>query len=412
MTTSSNIEKITKISFISLGTLPLLKESYNSILIIICAVFVVFNLISSKKVRELDKRFLILTSLFWAFLIYEVLAQSFNFNRILRHLPFLVFPLIFTYKPKYINDKIRLISIKVFQISVFFQSIIYLLFFLRSNSFNQLFYASLESIPFFREYVFNNYYFEIHPTYFSTFLLVSFTISIYNLFIEKKGIALLHVTNTIVTLFFIFLFSSKMILILVVGTIFVVLAHLFLKKNIKRALLVLSSTILILTAIIYPSRTILLERFDEVRTEINEPIVGTYYNSTNTRIAILKCSLILFKKAPLFGYGDDLQESLNNCYANTNDSEFYKIHVFNTHNYYFNLILYGGWLFLFLFLIYLLFIYRHIGQYKLAVLLFLQFLVINMTENFFSRHYGIVLFNFIICLFIYIDKANEGLANE
>ena len=205
-----SLESATKLSFLSLATLPLLKENYNSLLIIICALFVVINLFrTGEPVKVPDKKTAILSVLFWSFFLYELLAQSFNFDRVLRNLPFLIIPLIFFYKPRYITAKIRSLSLRVFQLSVVAQCLIYLLVFLKHNPLNKLFYASLESIPFFREYVFSHYIFQIHPTYFSAFLLVSFTISMFNILDKRRAFYWMQGVNLVFTLLFIFLFSSK-----------------------------------------------------------------------------------------------------------------------------------------------------------------------------------------------------------
>ena len=163
----------------------------------------------------------------------------------------------------------------------------------------------------------------------------------------------------------------------------------------------------LLAVIIYPARDVIGKRIMEVKTEINKPIVGDYYNSTNTRIAILKCSMILLKEVPFFGYGDALQNKLNDCYQENNDSNFYLKHTFNTHNYYLNLIAYGGWIFLLCFLGYFYYLYKKINYSMLGLLLFFQFLIINLTENYFSRHYGIVLFAYLISMFVFIDKKEK-----
>lgn len=148
----------------------------------------------------------------------------------------------------------------------------------------------------------------------------------------------------------------------------------------------------------------ILNRFQEIKNEINKPIVGNRYNSTNTRLAIYKCDYLLIKRVPFWGYGSKLQEQLNNCFAENNESEFYKIGVFNTHNYYFNLILYGGYLFLLLFLLYLIFLIKNLKHNYLAIFIFFQFLIINLTENYLSRHYGLVLFCYFTSLFIFFKK--------
>lgn len=178
------------------------------------------------------------------------------------------------------------------------------------------------------------------------------------------------------------------------------------RKSFSLKSIVISTALILI--LFYPSSQIIVNRFNEVKNEINKPIVGDYYNSTNTRVAIFKCSLILLKEVPIFGFGDDLQQKLDDCYANTNDSEFYKISTFNTHNYYVNLILYGGWVFLLLFLLYLIVVFKKIKYSILGLFLLMQFLIINLTENYFSRHFGVVLFAYFMSLFIFInDKVEE-----
>ena len=142
------------------------------------------------------------------------------------------------------------------------------------------------------------------------------------------------------------------------------------------------------------------ERFNEVRTEINRPLVGNYHNSINIRVAIIKCSFGLLEELPFLGYGKYLQQELNNCYKNSFKSDFYKISTYNTHNYYFNLILYGGWVFLFLFLYYLYYLLRKVNYPTFILIFIVQILIINLTENLFSRHYGIILFIYFISLFL------------
>ena len=404
---NKGLENITKIAFLSLAILPLLRENINSMLIILVSILVIIHVVKTKNFKVFRKEYWVLTSLFWMFLAHEIISFDFNFNRIIRYLPFLIFPLIFYYRPPYIDKKIKQQSIKIFQISVLLQSFIYLVIFLKANSIAQLFYISPEEIPFFREYVYGNYYFKIHPTYFSAYLLVSFTISWFTLLIEKGKNIFLTILNSILTVFFIFLFSSKIIFILLFITIIASIAYLIFKKGIKQQLIPLGISLVVFVALIYPSREIIGNRFKEIKTEINKPIIGDYYNSTNTRVAIFRCSLILVEELPFFGFGEELQEKLNNCYGATNDSEFYKKGVFNTHNYYFNLVLYGGWLFLVLFIIIIYFYYKNSIHSLLGLFLLSQFLLINLTENYFSRHYGIVLFTYFISLFIFIGKSEK-----
>jgi len=395
------LERITKLSFLGLALLPLLKENLNSILIIICALLIlVYNFQSNEK-KKSSPQILILTLPFWMFLLHELLTQDNSSERVLVYLPFLIFPLLFAFKPSYINNDLKRKSLFVFQISVLLQSFIYVVFFLVNNPISKFFYVR-NNIPFFREYVSENYLFEIHPTYFSSFLLVSFTVSLFSLIKKKRNI--FAILNMTIMVFFIILFSSRMIVLILLLTIVFSGIYLILQRGIKKSAFIIFSSLVLLAILIFPVKNIIGKRFTEIKTEINKPIVGEYYNSTNTRIAILKCSFIVLKEAPFFGYGNLLQEKLNNCYKENNNSNFYLKHTFNTHNYYINLVAYGGWTFFLLFIIYLFYIYKKIKYSVLGLFLGTQFLLINITENYFSRHYGIVLFVYFISMFIFIKE--------
>lgn len=397
---NKRIEKFTKLAFISLAALPLLKPNHNSMIIILCMLLTLFHLFKIKNKIKINLNILLYLIPFFLFLIYELISQTFNSKTILLNLPFLVFPLLFLLKPNFIDTKIRDKSFKVFQISVVLQTLFFFVTFLKTNALSTLFNISKENIPFFREFVTNNYYFEIHPTYFSSYLLLSITISLF----KFKESIFINFLNIIFSFFFIILFSSRIIIILLILTLLFYLSYsLFLKVSSKKSLFIIG-IIPVVIFLFFLKSSFVLNRFYEIKNEINKPIVGNYYNSTNTRLAIYKCDVILTKEMPFWGYGDSLQKELNNCYAKNNDSDFYKISTFNTHNYYFYLLLYGGVFFILTFLFYLFMIFKKIKYSLFGIFIFFQFLLINLTENYLSRHYGIVLFCYFTSLFIFFNK--------
>lgn len=399
---SNFLEKLTKISFLALATLPFLKANYNSKVIVLCAILVLVSFFKRKSKHKANIKDIVYTLPFFMFLFYEILSGNFNLSRILLGLPFLIFPVIFLFRPKFIKEKIFNLSFLIFQIAVLLQSSIYLIVFLKENSIFRLLDISIHNIPFFREYVNNNYLIELHPTYFSSFLLFSLTISLF----KFTKIKFFHFFNIISSLFFIILFSSRIIILLLLLT-FVFYIIFLASKNRKKQSLIISA--IALTAFLFIVNTkVVKDRFYEIKEQMNKPIVGNYYNSSNTRLAIYKCDYLLVKELPFFGFGNNLQKKLNQCYADNNDSNFYQISVFNTHNYYFNLILYGGWFFFFLFVIYLFFIFKRIRKNPLHLFIFTQFLLINLTENYLSRHYGVVLFCYFTMLFITINKDEKN----
>ena len=398
----TKFEKLIKLSFLSLATIPLLKENYNSLLIIIC--FLLTFIYSIKNRIRLKLEFLIYSIPFILFFIFELFNKEIQLDIIFRQLPFVFFPIIFLIKPTFINSQIKNKSLKVFQVSVFLQCIIYLITFLKSNSVFDLFNISSENIPFFRSFVMQNYLFEIHPTYFSSFLLFSLTISFFYLNKNK----LLNIINIIISIFFLFIFSSRIIIIILMLTVLCYIIYSFktyvITSKIKSISLV---GFLLLLFLLFNNNTV-KQRFLEIKTEINKPVIGNYYNSTNIRVAIIKCNLQLLNNLPFFGYKNELQNQLNLCYENNNDSNFYKINVYNSHNYFIHLILYGGFLFFLFFIYYFYKIFKSISYSYLALFIFFQILIINLTENYLSRHFGIVLFSYFTSLFIFIRENKNA----
>lgn len=400
------ISKSTILFYFLIAAFPLMRANINSLLIIICCLFTLHDFLKNKKKVTFSKKIIYATLVFWLFLFYEIISLNFSSKIILRHLPFLIFPLLFIYKPNYINEKVKNSSIFIFQSSVILQCLIYLYVFIKEYSLQQIFSINNYNIPLFRTFVHYNTSIEIHPTYFSSFLLCSFTISLFfGLKNSVKKNRIFHITNIFFTLFFILVFVSKIIILVLVLTI---LVYLFILLKNKKDFIKKLIVILILSVISFFSfKNLITSRFNEIKTEINRPLVGDYHNSINIRVAIMKCSYELLKKVPFFGFGNNLQEELNNCYENNYDSNFHKLATYNSHNYYINLILYGGWIFFFFFLLYLFFLFKQ-NKFPLFIIVILtQLVLINFTENFFSRHHGIILFIYFISLFLSVDKHKQ-----
>lgn len=394
------LKKLTVISFLSLATLPLFQEHHNSWLIITCLILTSINLVKNKKKLNLSPTFFLMISPFLFVFFIQLLDTTFSLKFALLQLPFVAFPFIFANRPDFINQKVKEKSFLIFQVSVMIQCLLLLIVFLNSNSPGRLFEVSHENIPFFREFIFEYGLVKIHPTYFSAFLLVSFTISLKKMNTSR----IFHVLNFIWCVFFLILFSSRIVILILFATIasFIFFQFFRRERSIKMKLGLFLVTIIMIVSF-FKSNTV-YERFEEIKTEISKPIVGSYYNTTNTRITIWKCDWQLIKKAPFFGFGNDLQNQLNQCYESTTKSNFYLKNTYNTHNYYIHLVLYGGWLLLFVFLIYLVFTFLKIKYSIFAIILFVQILLINLTENFLWRHYGLVLFTYFSALFVYIDE--------
>jgi len=147
---SDFLEKFTKISFLALATFPFLKANYNSKVIVLWAILVLVSFFKIKSKHKFNIKNIVYTLPFFMFFLYEILSGNFNLSRIILGLPFLIFPVIFLIRPKFIEEYIFNLSLLIFQISVFFQSFIYLVVFLKENSIFKLLDISSHNIPFFR----------------------------------------------------------------------------------------------------------------------------------------------------------------------------------------------------------------------------------------------------------------------
>lgn len=402
------IKIITAICIYALATFPLFRENVSSIIIFSTSILLILNyFIGEIKTVTTLKTVILFTFPFWLFLIRELLSKNFNLEIALLHLLFLILPLLFIFKPNYLKKNFVKNFILIFQFSLLIKCLVYLFVFLKNNHIASLFIINNYNIPFFRNFISENYHHSIHSTYFSSFLLISFTLSLFDNSLKNWKQFFFMICNLLISSFFLLLFVSKVIILLYLLTIIYYLIDFLKKKNKKQTILISSIFLFLIIVNSFLFKNLLIKRFKESITQLNQPLIGDYHNSTNIRVAIYNCSFSLINNLPLLGYGNTLQDELNNCFEKNYESNFYKLHTYNAHNYYLNLILYGGFLFFALFFVYLIYIFKNSMKHKIAVVIFIQLLLVNFTENLFSRHYGIILFLIFICLFLSENQLKE-----
>ena len=256
-------------SYLSLATFPLVKENINSIFIIICvALTFIYNYINKIRI-VFNRRLFFLTLIFWMFLVYNLFAEEFSLKIILLHLPFLIFPILYANKPGFIDKRVFKNSVNVFQVSVIIHLCITLIIYLLQNDWQKIFHISNENIPFFRDFVYHKDFVLIHPTYFSAFLLLSFTISSLKLVtidIIKRDL-FLHTFNVFFCSFFIFLLSSKVIILAYVISLVTIIFSLYKKLNRQQFRAIIIIITIMFLGITYPFKSIIIKRFNEIRTE-------------------------------------------------------------------------------------------------------------------------------------------------
>lgn len=400
------LKKLTIGSFLLLAAFPLMPENYGAMVIILINVLVLFFLIMEKRKINLSLRFFILTIPFWVFLAFQIIQKQFNLTMVLLYLPFFFIPFVFVNKPKFIGSWIIPYFISVYQFSVGLIGVVAIYGFTGSHNLVDILEVNSYNIPIFREYAHNLPYFDIHPTYIASFFLVSFTFSVWILFFDKslnprnlKKRVLLNGLNAVFTSVLIILYASRIVEIGWLLTVIYFFIRVLRNSSLFSFKWVGFLFVLSFFVIGFSFKSVISSRFTELITEINNPVKGNHHNSTNIRMAILHCSADLYKELPFFGYGNSLQDELNECFESSYDSDFYLISTYNTHNFYLHILLFGGWMGLILFLGYLTYLFFLTPIGTLGKLILLQLLLINLTENYLSRHYGIVNFNIMICLF-------------
>jgi len=140
---------------------------------------------------------------------------------------------------------------------------------------------------------------------------------------------------------------------------------------------------------------------ETVHTEWKVPR-GVYYNSTNLRVGIYKCTWQLISQQPLTGYGTGSDEKvLNECYAQF-PTDAYQITYYNTHNQYLNFWLLTGIAGMLLFLFSLGYAFYVAVKHKDNVFLYFitLFTIGFLTENILSRQAGVVFYYFFLCFFV------------
>lgn len=390
--------------FLLMALYPLMPENIGSMILILAVLIIGLDVVLEKRKLNWSWKQALYTLPFWLFLVYEIVVGPFDVTISLRFLPFLVIPLLFFCRKPIYPQRLKRYFILSFQVSVLILGIYYCTLFLWSNSFSQFTDVNSYNIPFFRDFVGRQAQIQIHPTYYSSFLLVSFTQSLVVLITVKHRSVpklTLNLGNTIFTSLLLLLFSSRIVELAWLLTLFACGLKVII-SNKKKAIWVVMTILILLGSLSVIFKGALISRFKEIQTEYNKPVKGDYHNSTNIRVAIMQCSFLLIQDLPINGYGNDVQKKLNNCFEDQYDSDFYKVRDYNSHNFYVYLMLFGGWGFFFLFSFYLGIVFIGIKHSFVAILVFVQLLIINLTENYFFRHYGIVTFNYFMMVYLFL----------
>lgn len=403
----NSTEQIFKYSIPLCFAFPLFKESISSILFIVVLINTVFYYFLNRQKIAFDKKILFLIIPFGIVLIKSILNLDFfeSLNHIKHSLFFLLFPLVFSIVPKEYFKNFETTYITIFKISCLIIIITYFSLFIVHTDLKYIFHVSYNDSEFRKFVYYNTPIFKIHPAYFSTYLIFGITHSLLNFIKKNNNIEFIFIIPFVIATL---LLLTKLNIIL----LFIVLLYFLLFKfnfNYTQKIL--------LMLVFFSTSTILFfyipglkERFYELANSFNKPPVGLSFDSTNIRKCIFDCSLKLLQDNYLTGTGfSNIQNSLNNCYKENYQSNFYFSHNYLTHNYFLYVFISSGILgFSALLYFFLKMLTFSIKENKFLLNIFLtNTLLMCLIEDYFYRHYGVF---FFLLFFISFYKNSKKIA--
>lgn len=385
----------------SLFVFPVLKENLCSLVLILLVLNTLLYCFTAKSFSSFEFKYLILTIPFWLILTNSFFSKNLNVSIIhIQHsLIFLIIPIVFSLIPKdfFTYQKLNF-YLSILKNTCAIIAIIYIVSYFVNNPLWK-FDAIYQNDSTFRNYIYSEFkLFVIHPTYYTTILILCSAHSFEMVLKEKKYYQVIYL---ILFLGITFLLLTKLnIVILVITLIYMA----FFRSNVKivyRFLILFFSIFIVATLINYTPGIKL--RFAETINSFNVKPVEASFDSTNVRKAIFDSSLSILRENWFYGVGfDELQNKLNNQYKLDYNSFFYNNHNFMTHNYYFYIFISTGVFGFLIYLLYLGYVIKICWQSnKFLFRLFIaNALLICFVEDYFFRQYGIFYFNLILMAFV------------
>lgn len=387
---------------------PILKENYSTILVILlCLNLIIYKIVNSDK-SFIPLSIFVLTIPFWIVFINSLFTSNLKigFSHAQHSLFFLIIPIVFYLTPIQFFTKSYLETyIKILKFVCLSIAIIYVVSFFYYTPLWQ-FDIVFNNESKFRHFVYNDFaLFKIHPTYYTAFLIFCAAHSFDLVLQQKKYSQLIFVTAFFVIT--VLLLTKLNLLILLSILLYMVFFRSELKLKYK---LLMTSSMILVSALLLIYTPGMIDRFTELINSFNTKPVELAYDSTNLRKAIFDSSVAIFKENPILGVGfENLQDTLNETYAENYNSSFFEERDYMTHNYYFYVLLSSG-LLGFIFYLYYLYSLIKIGlkskTFMLSVLLF-SILLICFIEDYFFRQYGSLYFNLILMCYIKNRLSNS-----
>ena len=388
---------------------PILKESLSSFIVIVICINVIIYKVSAKDFSFFESKTLLLTIPFWIIFFRSLFSDNSAISAVhIQHsLFFLIIPVFFSLIPSKFFDTQKLnLYMMVLKLTCLLIAIIYIISFFCDYSIAE-FFIVFQHVSSFRSYIYYEFkLFVIHPTYYTSLLVICSAHSFDLILKQKKYSESIFIISFLLISF---LLLTRLNIVLLISTLILMI---FLRSGLKvKQMIFISSAMLILVFVLAVLTPGIKYRFVELFQSFNVKPENVSYDSTNIRKAIFDSSVAIAKENWEFGVGfENLQNKLNDTYKENYDSSFYTNQSYMTHNYYFYIFLSSGIIGLLIYLFYLLNIVKiclKSNVFLFKVFLF-NILILCCIEDFFYRHYGILYFNlFLLCFIRYSENLTE-----
>ncbi|WP_411766119.1 O-antigen ligase family protein [Winogradskyella sp. A3E31] len=385
-----------------LSFFPLLNSNQLSISLLLFFFFSIF--FRTRIIKENFKKYgykpLIINSLFYLIIVFSLSyspLQEQGLDIIVRGISFLLFPLTLIYSINITDRLIRYMSI----IFIGSNILVILYFVIKLNMLSKFVTNPAEffNIRFFIE-IGKADYKDWHPTYMGLNYLLSILLLLKVIYQScsyvKKIFGVVLIT---IFLAFLIILNSRIIIFLTLFSI--PLYSLLTLKLLKDRVLILS--IIIVSFIVLAQ----ISKNNNIGRLFLEPITYDFRNFSlkkvlGPRYYIQECSLELIKQKPILGYGVGYEKELlsNYCLEIKNFKNQY-LSSYSSHNVYLSILFTTGFLgflalvFMLINNLYLAFNFRNFFYGSVIIIFIFAFL----TENYFIRLNGVILFSFINAYF-------------
>lgn len=406
------LDKIYSFIVFPLFAFPLLKENFSMILLGVFGILTIRHSYLNGVNKYIDKKWFVFSIPFFIVFISSILNWSLikNLGEINHVLLFLVMPILFYLSSEKLFTKEKILSyFKFLTFCSLLLILLYLLLFVINHSFNEIFATKYNS-SLFRDFVYSKTnFFTIHPAYFTSVILFVTAFCIEQL---KSKFNYFYFALILFFYVFTFLLLTKLNIVLIN---LLIIYSIFSYSKVKLIYKIIFILILLSLGVLLISLTPgMILRLTELINSLDSDPIGAAYDSTNIRKAIYTCDFYLINEHLFSGVGfSEIKLELLTCFESNYQSEFYKDHLYLTHNYFFYVVL-GCGIFGLIPLLYFFYkSYAFLLKFKsLTIYVFMiSTLFMCLIEDYFYRQNGVLFFLLILLSLLKFSQKENTVTN-